>query len=464
MLSVRWRLTLAYTSVLTCTLVLFSLFLYTVLDRFLLRHTDHLLITRANEVTRVLNSRRGPPRHGKLLPPRSVFASPGIYLQLLDGSGEVLAKSPNLALERLPAAPDTLARVRSGEAFFQTVGIEGEKLRLYNRPITLTNGLTGVLQVGTSLEPVRGMLGRLVHTLLLVGVIALAAAGALGYYLARTAMAPVKHLTRVAAAISETQDLARRVSHRGPPDEIGELAATFNRMLTRLADAQRSREEAYASHRRFVADVSHELRTPLTTIRGNLELLQRLGDDAGARREILADVVGEAERLSRLLNNLLTLARADAGQHIEKERLSLGQVAEEVARQAPLLGPARFVARDLELLRTAEVMGNADYLKQLLLILLDNAFKYTPPEGEVTLAAVRQGGWWGISVTDTGPGIAPEDLPRIFERFYRGRSGRAGGTGLGLAIARWITEEHGGRLEVASTPGRGTAFTLWLPV
>ncbi|MGQ9497531.1 MAG: sensor histidine kinase [Desulfotomaculales bacterium] len=166
--------------------------------------------------------------------------------------------------------------------------------------------------------------------------------------------------------------------------------------------------EAYAAQRRFVADVSHELRTPLTIIRGNLELLQQIDQGNGPRREVLADATGEAERMSRLLNNLLILARADAGQHIEKTPLDLGALIQDVARQAPLLGPNPFHTRDLDTLSGSQVMGHADYLKQLFLILLDNAFKYTPAAGEITLAANRREGWYAVGVTHSGPGIPPK--------------------------------------------------------
>ena len=235
-------------------------------------------------------------------------------------------------------------------------------------------------------------------------------------------------------------------------------------MLERLAAARRSLEDAYNSQLRFVADVSHELRTPLTTIRGNLELLQRL--DTGSdpeQKEILEDAASESGRMVRLVHNLLVLARAEAGRHIEKGPVQLGEVVQAEARQAPLLGEAGFQTEHLELLEQAVVIGSEDYLKQLLLILLDNAFKFTPPDGLVTMTGLHQDGWWGIEVADTGPGIAPQDMEHIFDRFYQGGNQPSGGSGLGLAIARWIATEHGGRIEVASEVGQGSRFTCWLP-
>lgn len=465
MLSIRWRLTLTYTGVLALSILVFSVALYAALQQYLWRQTDHALATRAAEITRRLNM---PGMHGwrggMLLPYTSVFAYPDTYVQIVDASGEVVARSANLGTESLPVLAGTLETARQNGAFWQTLETDGRKLRVYNLPfVTGNNRLIGVLQVGRSLEPIYTVLHRLMLALFGVGLVMIVMATGAGYYLARTALAPVDHLTRVAMAISETRDLERRVEYRGPEDEIGRLAAAFNNMVARLATAQRSLAEAYAAQRRFVADVSHELRTPLTIIRGNLELLQQMDQGDTAWREILADATGEAERMSRLLNNLLILARADAGQHIEKAPLDLGALVQDVARQAPLLGPNPFRTRDLDTLAGAQIMGNADYLKQLFLILLDNAFKYTPPAGEITLAATCKEGWYAVSVTDTGPGIPPEEIPRIFERFFRGQAGRTTGTGLGLAIARWIAEEHGGRLEVVSRAGQGSTFTVWFP-
>lgn len=462
MFSLRWRLTLTYTAVLAFTLLVLGAIVYGALHRYLVREADRELQRLALEVAYRLEVPRGRGWRGMAFAHISVFSSPGTYFQIVDGKGEVIARSSNLGTESLPVAPGTLELAHQTRGFFQTVAVDGAKLRIYNHTLLINGELAGVLQVGRSLEAVTNMMSRLAQVMFLMSFVIVGLATGIGYWLARVALVPVERLTRVADTISETQDLEQRVDYRGPPDEIGRLAATFNKMLEGLATARRSLTEAYASQRRFVADVSHELRTPLTIIRGNLELLRQMEGAGESKEEILADVTGEAERMSRLLNNLLILARADAGQHIEKSCIDLGTFVQDIARQAPLLGPTRFLTDDLGVLTGAKVMGDPDYLKQLLLILLENAFKYTPQTGEIALRACRKEGWYGVSVSDTGQGIPPEEVPRIFERFYRGPAGRSG-TGLGLAIARWIAEEHGGHLEVTSQPGRGTTFTLWLP-
>jgi signal transduction histidine kinase len=290
--------------------------------------------------------------------------------------------------------------------------------------------------------------------------------------LARTALHPIDRLAHVADAIGAARDFGKRVPVAGRrPDEIGRLSMAFNRMLGELQEAHEVVARALVAQRRFVADASHELRTPLATLRGNVDLLRQMladvGDSDTAETAILDDVSAEAERMSHLVADLLLLAPADAGQHLTLRPTDLTPVARDAARAARLL-------RDEVQVETADlppdlwVRGHADRLRQVLMILLDNAVKHTPPGGQVHLTAERAAaaGVDGIAVrvADDGPGIALEAQPRIFERFYRAPGSRSGeGTGLGLAIARWIMDEHQGTISVASTPGSGATFTVWLP-
>lgn len=464
-MSLRIRLTLYYTAVLAVTLFSASLFLYWIMEYSLAREVDRSLVARAEEVVRTARLFTHMPMHRMMLPDVSAFASPGTYIQVVDASGIIVAQSRNLAPESLPFTDATLARAAAEGPFLETVQVDGQALRLYNRPLVAGSTFFGILQIGQSLAPMQSTLAALRWLLILISIVTLILAGSLGFLLARAALAPIDRLTQVAAAITDGADLGRRVPYNGPPDEVGRLAATFNAMLGRLQEAYRRLEEAYAAQKRFVADASHELRTPLTTIRGNIDLLRRLKEaDPQAQEEILRDAASEAERMTRLVNNLLLLARADAGRKIEKQPLELKPLVEEVARQAPHLGEASFAAEGLERLEAARVSGNADFLKQLLFILLDNAFKYTPPGGRVILRALAADGRWGLQVADTGRGIPAAQIPYIFERFYRADPSREGeGAGLGLAIARWIVEEHGGSIEVESEVGKGSTFTVWLP-
>ena len=218
--------------------------------------------------------------------------------------------------------------------------------------------------------------------------------------------------------IGRTQDLSRRLPVGGSNDEVGRLQRSFNQMLRQLEDAYLRLRSALFAQRRFVADASHELRTPLTTIRGNVGLLLKRDDIAGEdRAAALNDIASESERMSRMVQDLLTLARADAGYHLEKLPLDLRPIVQEVSRQAQTLQPGRRV----ELLdgQAATVRGNPDAIKQLLWILIDNAFKHTGEDGRVEVRLQPGSQWTSLVVSDNGPGIPQQDLERIFERFYQ---------------------------------------------
>jgi len=253
-------------------------------------------------------------------------------------------------------------------------------------------------------------------------------------------------------------------------------------MLERLERAYKELEESIAAQRRFVSDASHELRTPLTTIRGNVDFLAKIWGGEGGQaegapaltaeereqlsKEAIHDIADEARRMSRLVNDMLALARADAGYTMPMERLSLRPLAEEAARRAAFLPrKAEWVVGPLDALDGVWVKGNRDYLLQLLFIFIENGFKYTP-SGEVRLEAVRSGDKVGLVVADTGIGMSKEEVPHIFDRFYRADEsrGKTAGTGLGLSIAKWIADMHHATLEVRTKLGEGSRFIVWLPV
>jgi signal transduction histidine kinase len=269
----------------------------------------------------------------------------------------------------------------------------------------------------------------------------------------------VADLTETAQAITHSRDFAHRIPIPPHRDELRRLAVTFNEMLASLAGA-------YQAQQRFVADASHELRAPLTAIQANLELLEQVPDMSPAdRQEAVAEASREAHRLTRLVADLLTLARADAGSVVRRQVVDLAPVLHEVLREA------RHLAREQQVilgpLEPACVEGDPDRLKQLLLILVDNALKYTPPGGQVTLELGRNATQAEVVIRDTGVGIGAADLPHVFERFYRADPARArdpGGSGLGLAIARWIVDQHGGQIGLTSTSGQGTTVTVRLPL
>jgi signal transduction histidine kinase len=402
------------------------------------------------------------------VPTRTVTAAVVYVRQLRSLDGEVIESPVGQSDVVLPLSDAALQVVKNGEPWVEIALVENERVLIHSEPVIMQGHVTEVVQIAVSLAEQDQYLDALRRNLLIGSGVATIAAFGVGWILSGLTLRPVHRITQTAQAIGAERDLGRRVQYTGPNDEVGQLAATFNTMLTELQAAYQQVEQALEMQRRFVADVSHELRTPLTTLNGNVELLRReppISDED--RTEVLSDMAGESKRLIRLVSDLLTLARADARQPLRSEPLRLKPIIEEVGRQAKSLDPDRTIICD-PLLDVA-VFGQADALKQVLLILLDNALKHT--KGTITVTTTRPEGFEkpfgshvAISVHDTGPGIEPEMLPHIFERFYRGEAARAeSGTGLGLAIAKALVEAQNGTIAVESQVGQGSVFTVTLP-
>jgi signal transduction histidine kinase len=465
-LSIRLRLTLLFTAVLAGTLLVFGVTLHALLARTLLASADNISAARAHAVVR--DAVRFAPDGAPLValrpsPPRDL-GRPFILIQVLDlRTGRIVSRSPNLDQESLPITPRMLAAAQQGRAEFETVRIEDQRIRMYSLPVLAGGVPVAVVQVGRSLALDERLLGPLRWLLVVLAGVGLPTAAGLGWMLAGRALAPIRVITDTAGEIGRARDFSRRIAHDGPPDELGQLAGAINVMLDDLERAHRDLEHALAAQRRFVASASHELRTPLTTIRLNAEMLEaRETDKASERAKMLDDIASEADRLNRLVNNLLVLARADAGWRPSLRPTALRPIVEDAYRQAQVLADGQSLALDAP--EDVAVAGDPDLLKQLVLILLDNAFKYTPAGGRIALTLTASSGEAALSVTDSGPGIAPDDIPRIFDRFYRAdRARQADGSGLGLSIAQWIAEQHHARIDVASTVGQGSTFTVTFP-
>lgn len=393
-----------------------------------------------------------------------VFGAPDVFIQVSDAGGVVVARSGNLGGRELPL-PEA---ARRGDV----VEVHAEGRPLFLAAARLDDG--GYVVVARSPRTTYAALKALQQLLTVVVGGAVLFTALASWLYARAALRPIERVVDAASAVRDSRDLARRVPRRGPPDEVGRLVATFNDMLAELQQAYASLDRSNQQMRRFLADCSHELRAPLTRIRSTVDLLARTdatdsgdtsADDAAFRSRALADVAAETDRMARMVRQLLILARADAGATIERRPVRLDEILDAAYRQAERVADGlRLVPPQPDALTGAVVEGDADHLTQALLILLDNAFKYTPPPGEVRVEASRDGGTARITVADTGLGVPPEDAERIFERFYRGRNaGSTTGTGLGLAIARWIADQHHGRLELESSAS-GSRFTLVLPL
>ena len=458
-MSIRLRLTLLYIAILALTLITFSVMLYVIKSQATLDAIKSTLERQARDAQRTNLMRRFPPRSDL---PQSTYL-PGRWTQIRSVDGSVIRRTADLSDTTLPLSEDGLRAVQQGTSWVETAQVEDDPLLIYSQPIPNAERGTEIVQIAAPIIEREHSLATLRAILIGGNTLAILAAFAIGWGLAGAALQPIHRITQTAQAIGAERDFRRRVQHVGPNDEVGQLAVTFNTMLTELESAYRQVEQALDTQRRFVADASHELRTPLTTLRGNIELLRNdLPMDAKERADILTDTKDEVERLIRLVNQLLVLARVDAGRPLRAEPLPLKPLIEDVCRQAKLLAPRRAITA--ETLLDVQVWADRDALKQVLLILLDNARMHTPASAAIGVTTAPVDGRVAIKIHDTGTGIAPDLLPHIFERFYRGDISRSGGgAGLGLSIARELIEAQNGSITVESQVGRGSTFTVTLP-
>lgn len=329
-----------------------------------------------------------------------------------------------------------------------------------SQPLPTSSSQTdGWLQVTQSLAPVHETVENLLIQIILSFPLVLLLTGLGGLFLSYRALRPIDRITRIAQGISAS-DLTQRIGYHGPADEVGRLATTFDRMLDHL-------QTAFNRERQFVADASHELRTPLTVIKGRIGVALGRSRTQAEYQKTLQELELEVDRLSRLTNALLALVRFDQNRmRWQPERLEVSHLLLAIVEQVRPLAESHQVSLIENIPSGLYVRGDSDHLIRLFLNLLDNAIKYTPPDGLVTLWATHQGGEVLLAISDTGPGISSEHLPHLFERFYRveaHRSRNTGGSGLGLAIAHEIVRLHDGRLEVESVVNRGSTFTVCLP-
>jgi heavy metal sensor kinase len=453
-LSIRWRLTLWNSLALAFVLLGFAALVYGLLAHALYQHVDRKLLAGLQELERderVAKDRNERLRHWVY----ELKEHEDLFAVVYGASGEVEARTEELAAASVPAAP----ALAPGERRLRNlaVPIVGRQRVLEGR-IRLGDGEAAVL-VMAPLDELDGELARLLAALLVAVPVALVVCGAVGYLLARKAVAPVGRLCRLTREITADR-LDRRLLVATPGDELGGLAESINAMIARL-------ERSFAEVRRFTADASHELRTPLAAIRTEAEVALNRHLDAADCRHLLGSVLEECERLTRLTEQLLALAREDAGTAGQApEPVDLSALVRGVVDTMRPLADARGLRLDAEAGGPLEVRGDGARLRQVFFNLLDNAIKYTPEGGAITVLCGRCGRDAVVTVHDTGVGIPPEHLPRVFDRFYRvdkARSREQGGTGLGLSIAHSIVTAHGGRIELASTPGQGTTCTVTLP-
>jgi two-component system, OmpR family, sensor kinase len=477
--SVRVRLTLWYSLVLACTLLLLSGTVYWIVarnlnvrtDADLVELADAFLVTFADEMKDAENAGFPDAAEQSLLEHRyrdHVFA-------FADSNGSIVARLRDLPVSNQRAQADA-ARIWPSERFrsfaksawssdhsFATFRGRHDDYRAYARSFT-TQAQPYELVILRSLQVQREVLENLSIAFAWLIPLGLALAATGGYFLARKTLAPVAAMGAQAGSITASS-LHQRLTVQNPADELGRLALSFNSLLDRL-------DQSFDRQRRFIADASHELRTPIAILSGEAEVaLSQDSRSVEEYRDSLTALHREAKRLSRIVDDLFTLTRADSGQYpLSPQDFYLDELVASCVHSARTLALTKNIALTVDSSGELPIRADESLLRRLLLNLIDNAVKFSPPGSRVTVAAHAAQGGFEITVSDTGPGIPEELRPRIFERFFRADPARSraaaqndGGAGLGLSIALWIAEAHNGRLQLARSDSSGSTFSVFLP-
>jgi two-component system OmpR family sensor kinase len=464
MLSFRRRLGLVHLSVILVVLAFAAFAAYWGLSRAVHGQLDAALLALAQTEAGMLVEERGAEvRVHEVAPAGSAplsFVRLDRLVQIVDAQGQPIARSANLGAARLPAHTATLARAAQGETVFETLHDFGEEpTRLVTVPVRVGDSLRAV-QVAGSLDDVHGVLKAAAVLFAITSVVLLVSVGTAGSVLTGRVFGAIDDVVVKARRIGN-EDLNQRLPHPGTADEIGRLVDTLNEMLARI-------EQGVDVQRRFTADASHELRSPLSRLRTELELALRRPREPQAYVETLQSGLEEVERLTLLVEELLALARLDAGQDSGRaERVLLNTLAEEAVRRMAPIARVRDVTLEIDAPMPVYAKVAASSASLVLDNLLDNAVKFSPVGGRVTVALAFDGPQATLRVRDRGPGIRSDELSRVFERFYRGPSARSGSTpgmGLGLALAQAIVHAHGGCIGVTNARDGGAVFEVQLPI
>ena len=455
--SVRTRLTLWYAGVLAVSLIVFALLVYYAAANVFYERQDESLRSTAETVASAyiqeLEEEESIAKANEVVLAEMVF--PNRYVEVTDAAGRVVAWSGNLAGHVLTIPQQTVNDARTRSISFTVVN----QLRVAVVPLTAKKDL-GYAAVAEPLSVIDEGLRRLRRYFFAGVPLILLLASVGGYVLARKSLSPISLMDQQTRRI-KADSLSSRLDVTNKRDEVGGLATTINDLLVRL-------ENSFKQQQRFVADASHELRTPLAVLRGETEVALDQPRSIDEYKASLSLIKDEAEQLSRIVEDLFILARQPFDTPaIMRERVSLDKVVGECARAAQVLAARKDLKLTVNANKQISLMGDDELLQRMILNLLDNAVKYTSAGGEVYLDLVAHNGVAHIAVTDTGIGIPEKDQPHIFDRFYRvdkARSRAMGGAGLGLSIAHWIAEAHGGTISVESQTGRGSAFTVELPI
>jgi len=464
--SVRLRLTAWYGLTLAAVLAAVSLFWYVALSSNLLLHLDEGLqeAARAAELGHVYEQ--------QILVPEQACAILELYSYSQDWTAAIQLRAPNGDIAcrirgkveiELPFSIDARRQIQNGNPLIETQKVESAEVRVLSEPVERDGRLAWILQVGKPVDDINHTLADLRSTSLFLTPLAILTLCLSGWFLAGRVLDPVVRITETAQRIT-AEKLNRRLPETARDDEFNRLTRTINSMLGRL-------EESFRRIRQFSGDASHELRTPLAIIKGETEVALRWAKSEVELRQTLESNLEEIGLMERIVSDLLTMARSDAGEmRLDIEEFSLSDLLQDIYMHARTLAERVGHTVRLHLLVDSEIRMHGDQIQiyRVLLNVVNNSVKYTPDGGEVDIAMqLSQNDCALITVSDSGVGIAKEHLPHIFDRFYRvdaSRNRDQGGTGLGLAIVKAIVDAHDGEITVSSTVGAGTTFAITLPL
>lgn len=455
-MSLRLRLTVLYSALTGGILLLFGILIYSLVSILFIKQVDDTLKQTFEDI--LSNTRVDSIGELSILTLPQLDLTANVYIQVWDANGRLVTSSAGIRGLTQPLDPVGL---QASQPVYRYHFLGEAHLRVLTVPLVVGSERrpVGAIQLASNLNFIDAARTVLLQVIALIAMLSMIIAAVASWFTIGRALSPLAAVTQTALKISHADDLSMRIPTLAVAnDEMGELIQAFNDTLERL-------ERLFTSQQRFLADVSHELRTPLTVIKGNVELMRKMGC---ADEESLSSIEDETDRMNRLVGDLLLEAQAESGKlPLKFGPVELDTLLLEVCKEMRVLARERVQLKVSEIDQVL-VNGDADRLKQVLINLISNAVKFTPPGGEVVLSLGKVGNQARLIVHDTGPGIPAEDLPHIFERFYRAEKSRSrakvGGFGLGLSIAYWIVTHHGGRIEVDSKEGEGTTFRIWLPL
>jgi two-component system, OmpR family, sensor kinase len=463
-LPIRWRLTILYGGILSLVLVVFSTGVCIYFRNSLQRSIDIKLRSMADVISQSMTDVHDASifQNAERVLERNLGKPKAKLFQITDSYGKVKAQSSDMEGESINISIASFDRAKAGETVFETIEKPGRpRLRVITLPLMdrSKTSNTSLIQVATSLEDFDESMKRLLLILVVGTVFAVGATIVIGYYMAKKALKPVDKIRKAAVKIS-FRNLEEYIDIGPRKDELGKLADTFNAMISRLRDA-------FQRINQFSIDVSHELKTPLTILKGGTEVALRKDRESDEYRRLLASHLEEIDRMSRIIDDLLLLSKADTGKmQLNLEDVAVRDLVLEVFMDMQIFAEKKNVELLVGELAEAKLKGDELKLRRMLWNIVDNGIKYTQMGGRVEISSIIDDGCVKINVRDTGAGIADEDIKYIFDRFYRADRARKreNGTGLGLSISKWIAEAHNGTIQVESVPSSGSLFSLRLPL